>query len=196
MTEIATLHRKEELRIAAERLFAERGFQATSVRDIAESLDLKAGSLYAHMASKDDLLWDILNAAADRFFAAVNPIVESNLLHSEKLRRVIVAHVQVITGNLAAAAVYSTEWRHLSDERRRQFAARRDAYEEIVRSLVRRCIHDGVFADVDEKFATLLILSSINWIYQWYRPDGAMRPEEIARKLTDLLFNGLRRAGT
>ncbi len=192
----STIHRKDELLAAAERMFSERGFQATSVRDIAECLDLKAGSLYAHMESKDDLLWEILQAAADRFFRAVEPLIASDLLSSEKLRRIIAAHVRVITDNLAAASVYTTEWRHLSDDRRRQFAARRDAYEELVRDLVRRCIHEGTFAYVDEKFATLLILSSVNWIYQWYRTDGPMSPEEIARVLTDLLFNGLKRAGT
>lgn len=191
-----TIHRKDELLAAAERMFSERGFQATSVRDIAECLDLKAGSLYAHMESKDDLLWEILQAAADRFFAAVEPIIASNLLNSEKLRRLIAAHVRVITDNLAAASVYTTEWRHLSPDRRQQFAARRDAYEAMVRDLVRKCIHEGTFAYVDEKFATLLVLSSLNWIYQWYRPDGPMSPEEIARVLTDLLFNGLKRAGT
>ena len=63
------------------------------------------------------------------------------------------------------------------------------------RSLVRDCIREGTLADLDEKFATLLILSSINWVYQWYRPDGPMTPDEIARKLTNMLFNGLRHAG-
>ncbi|MBI4717476.1 MAG: TetR/AcrR family transcriptional regulator [Planctomycetes bacterium] len=192
----ATVARREELLAAAEKLFAERGFQATSVRDIAEALDIQAGSLYAHIASKDDLLWEILCAAAERFFAAVEAIVAQDLVTLEKLRRVIAAHVQVITSNLAAAAVYSTEWRHLSQARRREFASRRNRYEEIVRGLVRACIREGTFTDVDEKFATLVILSATNWIYQWYRPDGAMSAEEIARKLTDLLLNGLKRAGT
>ncbi len=190
-----TVHRRDDVIAAAERLFAERGFQATSVRDIAEVLHLQPGSLYAHIESKDDLLWDIVTAAADRFFAAVQPVVDSDLVTTEKLRRLITAHVGVVTSNLSAAAVYSTEWRHLEDQRCRQFAGRRDEYEAIVRGLVHACIRQGVFAAVDEKFATLLILSSINWIYQWYSPDGPMTPEEIARKLTDMLFNGLRRAG-
>lgn len=195
MTEV-TIQRRDELLAASRRLFAERGFLATSVRDIADALNMQAGSLYAHIESKDDLLWEIVGAAADRFFTAVEPIVASDLLTAEKLRRVIAAHVTVVTSDLAAAAVYSNEWRHLSDERRRTFASRRDAYEWIVRGLVGDCIREGTFASVDEKFATLLILSSINWIYQWYSPDGPMTPEEIARTLTDMLFNGLRRGGT
>ena len=189
------LHRRDEVIAKAEQLFAARGFCATSVRDIADTLNLQAGSLYAHIESKDDLLWEIVTRAADRFFEAVTPIIESDLVPTEKLRRVIAAHVNVITDDLPAASVYSTEWRHLNDERRSTFAARRDEYEHLIRDLVERCIREGLFASVDEKFATLLILSSINWIYQWYRPDGPMTPEEIARKLTDMLFNGLRRVG-
>ncbi len=194
MTE-AVNQRRDELLTAAERLFSERGYEATSVRDIAEARAIKAGSLYAHIETKEDLLWEILCRAADRFFDAVGPIVESDLITIEKLRRLIAAHVRVITESASAAAVYSTEWRHLTEPRRKEFSARRDAYERIVRGLVHDAIREGTFGDVDEKFATLMILSSINWIYQWYRPDGPMTPDEIARRITDLLFNGLRRAG-
>lgn len=189
----ATMQRRDEVFGVAERLFAQRGFHATSVRDIAEALQIKGGSLYAHIESKDDLLWEILKAAADRFFVAVEPIVRSDLVPIEKLRRVIAEHVRVVTSNLNAAAIYSTEWRCLEEPRRGKFLARRDAYEHMVRGLVGDCIREGTFAAVDEKFATLLILSSINWLYQWYRPDGPMTAEEIARKLTDMIFNGLRR---
>lgn len=191
----ATLDRRAEVLATAERMFADRGFHATSVRDIAEALNIKAGSLYAHIEAKEGLLWSIVTSAADRFFAAVEPIVQSDLVPLEKLRRVIAAHVGVITTSAASASVYTTQWRHLSEPRRSEFSARRNAYEQMVRGLVRDCIREGTLADLDEKFATLLILSSINWIYQWYRPDGPMTPDEIARKLTNMLLDGLRRAG-
>jgi TetR/AcrR family transcriptional regulator, cholesterol catabolism regulator len=191
----ATIQRRDEVLAAAERLFSDRGYEATSVRDIADAVRLKAGSLYAHIETKEDLLWAILTHAADRFFRAVQPIAESNLVTLEKLKRVIAAHVRVITDSASAAAIYTTEWRHLSEPRRSQFAARRDEYERMIRGLVRDGIREGSLADLDEKFATLLILSSMNWIYQWYRPDGPMTPDDIARKLTEMLFSGLRRAG-
>lgn len=193
MTE--SIQRRDELLLVAERLFSERGFEATSVRDIAEALEIKAGSLYAHIETKEELLWEILQTAADRFFDSARPIIASNLVTIEKLRRAIDAHVKVITSSASAASVYTTEWRHLSEPRRQEFAARRDEYERMFRGLVHDAIHEGIFGDVDEKFATLMILSSVNWIYQWYRPGGPMTPDEIARKITDLLFNGLRRAG-
>ncbi len=192
----ATIQRKERVLATAERLFAERGYQAASVRDIADALQIKGGSLYAHIETKEDLLWEIVTGAADRFFEAVRPIIESDLVAIEKLRRVIAAHVQVITASASSAGIYMTEWRHLSEPRRTEFANRRDEYERIFRGLVRDCIRQGTVADVDERFAALLILSSINWIHQWYRPDGPMTPDEIARKRTEMFFNGLRRAGT
>lgn len=187
--------RRDEVLATAEKLFADRGYHATSVRDIATALEIKAGSLYAHIETKDDLLWELVNEAAGRFFAAAEPIIGSELVPIEKLRRLIAAHVAVVTGSVTSASVYTTEWRHLTEPRRAEFAARRDEYERMVRGLVRDCIREGTFVDMDEKFATLLILSSINWIYQWFRADGPMTPEEIARKLTEMLFNGLRRAG-
>jgi AcrR family transcriptional regulator len=192
----AAVQRRDEVRATAERLFAERGFHATSVRDIAEALGIRGGSLYAHIETKEDLLWEIVSAAADAYFAAVEPIAHSNLVPIEKLKRAIAAHVGVVTRSAAVASIYTTQWRHLEEPRRAGFAARRDEYERLIRGLVHDCIREGTFADVDEKFATLLILSSINWIYQWYKPDGPMTPQEIARTLTEMLFNGLRRAGT
>lgn len=191
----ASFDRRSEVLEAAERLFSVRGYEATSVRDIADALTIKAGSLYSHIATKEDLLWEIVSRAGDRFFEAVQPIAESNLVTVEKLKRAIAAHVGVVTRSASAAGIYMTEWRHLGEPRRTEFTKRRDDYEKLFRRMVHDAIREGAFSDVDEKFATLHILSSLNWIYQWYRPDGAMTPEEIARRITDLLFNGLRRAG-
>jgi len=186
--------KQQEVVGVAERLFSERGYEATSVRDMAEALDIKPGSLYAHIETKENLLWEIVTNAADRFFAAVKPILDSDLVTIEKLRRVVAAHVTVITDSARSAAIYLTEWRHLSEPRLSRFRARRDDYEGLIRGLVHNGIQEGELADMDEKFATMLILSSMNWIHQWYRPDGPMTPQEIARKLTEMLLNGLRRA--
>jgi AcrR family transcriptional regulator len=191
----AGFDRRTEVLEAAERLFSLRGYEATSVRDIADALTIKAGSLYSHIDTKEDLLWEIVSRAGDRFFEAVLPIADLNVVTVEKLKRAIAAHVAVVTRSASAAGIYMTEWRHLGEPRRSEFTRRRDEYERMFRRMVHDAIREGSFSDVDEKFATLHILSSLNWIYQWYRPDGAMTPEEIARRITDLLFNGLRRAG-
>ena len=184
---------KEQIHRAASRLFRESGFHAASVRDIAESVGIQGGSLYAHVQKKDDLLWDIVNDAADRFFAALKPIVDSDFGIMQKLRQAIIAHVEVITSNLDAAAVYTVEWRHLPPERRSAFTQRRDEYELLFRSLVSQAIQERFIAATDAARATLFILSCLNYVFTWYRLDGRMSPEEVGVMLADYVFDGLRR---
>lgn len=185
--------RKAEIHRAACRLFREHGYPGTSVRDIAEQVGMLGGSLYAHMDSKDDLLWEIVDTAADRFFAALDKVRASNLAIMQKLRAAIVAHVGVITSDLDAAAVYTFEWRHLPPERRAAFTRRRDEYEHSFRELVDQAIHERLLCAQSAASATLFILSSLNWVSTWYRLDGPMSPEDVARMLADYIFDGLRR---
>ncbi len=182
-----------DAREVAQRLFRERGFGGTSVRDIAREMGIKPGSLYSRIASKEDLLWEIAEGAAERFFAMIEPIVASDRIVMQKLRDIIRGHVQVITDDLDAAAVYSTEWRHLGDERRAAFIEKRDRYEQMITDVVEDGIEQGHFGQYDPKAATLLILSSLNWIYQWYRPEGRMSPDEVGHMMSDFILDGLKR---
>ncbi len=185
--------RKEQIWRVAVRLFRERGFPGTSVRDIAEAVGIQGGSLYAHVSSKDDLLWDIVNHSADRFFEKLTPIMEQDQDVMPRFRQAIIAHVDVITSDLDAAAVYSTEWRHLSPERREAFAARRDEYEAMFRNVIREGMEQRLIATSDEGFATLFVLSALNWVYQWFKPDGRLTAEELGKLMAEYIFDGLRR---
>lgn len=192
MAEIAT-DRKTEIHRAACRLFREHGFPGTSVRQIAEQVGILGGSLYSHMDSKDDLLWEIVNHAADRFLNTLQSVRATNLGIMQKLRSAILAHVGVITADLDAAAVYTFEWRHLAAERRSAFTKRRDEYERSFRELVDQAIRERFIGAESAASATLFILSALNWVSTWYRPDGPMSPEDIGRMLSDYIFDGLRR---
>ena len=192
----AAISRADQIRRAAQRLFSGRGYQATSVRDIADAVGIKGSSLYAHVESKDDLLWDIVSRSADRFFETIGPIVQSDRAIVQKLRDAIVAHIGVITGDLDAAAVYSTEWRHLTPDRRQSFAARRDEYEALFRQMLGQAIREGLLTPNDERFATLFVFSSLNWVYQWFKPEGRLTSEDVARMMADYIFDGLRRRTT
>jgi len=192
----ATLPRLAQIEKTAARLFRERGFHGTSVRNIADAVGLQGGSLYAHIDGKDDLLWKIADGSADRFFEALTPIVNSNDDVARKLRNAIVAHVGVITADLDAAAVYTTEWRHLAAERRERMAHRRDEYENLFRGLISTGIRAGLLAPVDEGDATLFCLSALNYVFLWYKPDGRMSSDEVATMLAGFIMDGLRRRTT
>jgi AcrR family transcriptional regulator len=183
--------RKRQIEDVASTLFSERGYSATSVRDIARALDMQGGSLYAHIASKEDVLWNIVSRAAERFHAAVRPVANGTESATERLRGMARAHVRVITDDIEHATVFLHEWRFLGPERRAAIARQRDAYEAYFRAVIAEGMCNGEFRRADPKMAGLGILSSLNGIAQWYRPDGPLAPDTIADAFADLFLHGL-----
>ena len=183
--------RKQQIEDAASTLFRERGYAATSVRDIAHALDMQGGSLYAHVASKEDVLWAIVVRAADRFNAEVGPIAASDRTAARKLRKMIRAHVAVVTSAQKDAAVFLDEWRFLSPERRATIAARRDDYESLFRQAIAQGVASGEFGRVDPAQTAIVILSALNGIATWYSPKGKLTPAQIADQHADLFIRAL-----
>jgi len=184
--------RRQQIEDAASSLFRERGYAATSVRDIAQALNLQGGSLYAHVASKEDVLWAIVLGAADRFRDAMEPIMdEPGLTAAERLRRMVRAHVAVITSDLGNASVFLHEWRFLGDARRERIARRRDEYEAVYRGVLEDGSERGEFTVADSRLVATLILSALNGIAGWYHADGRLTPDEIAQQHADLFTRAL-----
>jgi AcrR family transcriptional regulator len=191
MTVEAPGPRRQQIEDAASALFRERGYAATSVRDIAQALHIQGPSLYAHVASKEDVLWSIVLRAADRFNAQVEPAVRANAASAEKLRAMIRGHVAVVTSSQKDAAVFLHEWRFLSAERRSEIARRRDDYEELFRGVINAGCASGEFRVVDASLTAMAILSALNGIATWYRPEGPLTPHEIADQHADLFLHAL-----
>ncbi|HUG47294.1 MAG TPA: TetR/AcrR family transcriptional regulator [Candidatus Limnocylindria bacterium] len=183
--------RRRQIEDAASALFRERGYAATSVRDIAQRLNLQGGSLYAHVSSKEELLWSIACRAADRFHGDVGPLGRSDAPASQRLRRMIRAHVGVVTSAQRDAAVFLHEWRYLSGERRQMIAGRRDTYEALFRAVIADGVTSGEFAPTEPRMSAMLMLSGLNGIATWYRPDGDLTPDQIADQYADLFLRAL-----
>jgi AcrR family transcriptional regulator len=183
--------RREQIYSTAGALFSRRGYAATSVRDIARELDLQGGSLYAHITSKEDVLWAIVADAAARFFAAARPLADADAPAPQRLRGMIHAHIRVVTGQRERATVFLQEWKFLSPARRAETARRRDEYEGLYRATIADGIAVGAFAPTDPKLAATLVLSALNGVPGWYRPDGDLDADAIAARFADLLLNGL-----
>ncbi|MBI1223136.1 MAG: TetR family transcriptional regulator [Bacteroidetes bacterium] len=184
-------NRKDQIVQIAAELFSKKGYSATSMRDIAEHMKMEAASLYNHISSKEDILHTICFTTADRFINAIDEVNDIYFNGEEKLRMAVKNHIQILTDNMAEAQVFLREWRHLNEENIQAFIQLRDRYEKGIQSILQTGIDENVFQEVDKKFATLNILSSVNWIVEWYRPDGNMSPEEIADKISDFLLTGL-----
>ena len=182
--------RREELTRIAARLFAEKGYQGTSLADLAEQLGVQKPSLYHHIASKEDLLWEVAWDGAEAFHAALDG-VPADLPATERIRLALRAHLGVVAEQLDVATVFVREWRFLSDERRNRFTAERRRYEERIRDLFREGVEGSELrTDLDLATAALLFLSAANWAYTWLRPGGDITG--LADRLYDTLFEGMR----
>jgi AcrR family transcriptional regulator len=193
MTGTRAISRKEQILQVAAELFRQKGYAATSMRDIAGILGIEAASLYHHIRSKEDLLDRICFGMAEQLTEAVEEVNDIYFNAEDKLSMLIRSHVEIITGNMDQTAVFMNEWKSLQDPRLSDFKLMRDQYEGELRSLITQGIEEDVFADVDRKFAVLTILSVINSIYQWYQPGGDNTPAQIAEKLTAFIMSGLRK---
>jgi AcrR family transcriptional regulator len=184
--------RRRQIENAASELFRERGYSATSVRDIARALDIQGASLYAHVASKEEMLWSIVDRAADRFDAVVTPIATDAALDPPaRLRRMVHAHVAVVTADQGSAIVFLDEWRYLSPERRFSIARRRDAYEARFRAVIADGIARGDFTAGDPILGAAFSLSALNGMSAWYRPDGRLTADAIADAYADMILGAL-----
>jgi AcrR family transcriptional regulator len=192
--------RRRAIEDVASDLFRTHGYAATSVRDIARALDIQGPSLYAHVTSKEDVLFAIVDRTAGRFEAAAEAAtsgVPSGIPTGnapESLAALIRAHVRVITDDVGAAGVFIHEWRALGGERRAAVLERRDAYERRFRALIDAGIASGDFEMTDPAIASMAILSALNGIPGWYRPAGRLTPDRVADHFADLALRMLQGA--
>ncbi len=123
--------RRREIEAAASTLFHERGYSGTSVRDIARALDIQGASLYAHVTSKEEVLWSIVERTATRFEAAADAATEGidPADAAARLDALVRAHVGVVTEDVERTSVFVHEWRSLASGKRSSISRRRDAYE-------------------------------------------------------------------
>lgn len=182
--------RRLELTRTAARLFAEQGYHGTSIGDLAEAMGLQKGSLYTHIDSKADLLWDVAREGAEAFHAALDALPEDGPV-LERIRAALRAHLRVVAEQHDIATVFIREWRYLEGERREQFVAERRRYEERIRALFREGREVGELrTDLDDATAALLALSAANWATTWLRPGADT--DELADRFTALLLDGMR----
>ena len=184
--------RKHQLELTATKLFKEKGYTASSMRDLANEVGIEAASLYSHIKSKEEILRNICFRMAGEFFAAIDSIDRRpSQSMAEKLEMYIIAHTEVITRDTAATLVFINEWKHLSEPHYSNFVDQRHRYEKRFVEILKEGIRRKEFLPIDEKFVVLTILSSLNWIPHWYKPEGKLSPEEIGRQLSEVLINGI-----
>lgn len=177
------------IRLAATE-FWQRGYAATSTRELAELLGIQKASLYHHIRSKEDLLQEISVRSLDHIQQATADAIET-AEPGEQLHALVRAHVATALGDRDMHAVTLTELRSMSEKRRHDVLELRRAYEQTVEDCIVQAQADGVLrTDMSARWLTLSLLNLLNWTIFWYHADGSLDVDEIGEGLYDVFVNG------
>jgi AcrR family transcriptional regulator len=191
-TEEAKQKLREICRIAA-RVFYEKGYDGASMQDIASAVGLTKAGLYHHIVSKDHLLYEIMNYGMDILQETVLDKVKNIADPREKLRQTIIGHIDLIVrARDLEITVILHENRSLKGALHKKINARKREYIHYLEGLI-AAVQDqkGGKPLLDPRTAAFALLGIINWLYQWYRPDGPIKQNEIAQTYSDFFFRGL-----
>lgn len=183
--------RKQDILRVATALFAEKGYHATSMQDIGDALGVQRGSLYHHIQSKEDLLYEIMRFCSTALLERVEPVVAAPFPPAEKLTRFIETHLDTVISLRPEFRVLVRELRSLPPARREKIVKYRDQYENLVRKIIADGVAAGRYRRVDPKYAGFVVLGVCNWFSQWYSPRGPLSRAQIARTFADLLLLGI-----
>ncbi len=195
MESVGNLTRKEQVIRSAAALFREKGYAASSMRDLAQKLGIEAASLYSHIKSKEEILQSLCFDMAAEFRKSLAEVESKNVSATEKLRLGIVGHIQVMAKDLVASAVFMNEHRHLSQPYLRDFLLMRINYINRFKAIIEEGARTGEFKDnIDKKLAVMTLFSSLNWMPMWYDPSSKIDPTDLGQQLADMLVNGLKKS--
>ncbi len=183
--------RQEILRTAA-RLFQQQGYDGTSMNDIAAALKLSKGGLYHHFQSKDEILFDLMNQAMDITEERVIKVARGISDPEDRLRSVIRLHIGVVLSQSDWEITVMLHENHpLAPPLRKRINGRKKDYIHFVENLVAEVQRKrGSQSMVDPRAAAFALLGMMNWIYQWYKPHGALQEDQLARQYTEIFFAG------
>jgi AcrR family transcriptional regulator len=179
---------------AAVRLFAEKGFDATTVQEVVTAAEVTKGALYHYFDSKDDLLYEIYHSLIGVQTADLDAIVARDLGPAETVRAILVNLVTTTAARIDETAVFVREMHKLAAERMAAFRADRRRYHRTFREVVEKAQASGEFnATVPADTVVLIALGVVNQLPTWYRPDGPKSAEQLAEEISDFVLAALER---
>ena len=181
-------NRREELLRVCARLFREKGFDGTSIRDISSAAGMHSGSPFYHFANKQEMLLAVMEQGLAEGLRRSEAVLAGRLRPKEKFRRLVRSHLGTILedGN-DFIPVLLYDWRSLTPGNRRRVIALRDRYDALWQKMLDELARAKLISG-DPKLARLFVLGAINWSAKWYRPGGRLSLDEVAAQAARLLL--------
>lgn len=182
---------RERILAAAVQLFAQYGYHAATMRDIARISGIQAASIYYHYASKQALLVEIMDTHMRNLNANLQRIMQENSFIELCLHEAIANHIRLHTTYKAEFFIIDTEIRALEEEQRGVILLLRDQYEMLLQDLLREGMEQGMFRQVDIKIASYALIAMCTEVATWFRPDGRLSVQQVIDIYTQMITEGL-----
>ena len=189
-----TAERVLQILSIAARLFATSGYDGTSMRDIADACGISKSLLYHHFADKDEIFARIALGSTRELYHFVHDRLPDGAAPSKRIRAFMAATGEYFQRyRWAWIASTGAFWSDPQQRRQKERLMWRDRYEGLIRALIQEAIDAGEIRPVDVPLAGRLVLSALNWMHRWYKPEKDLAAPEIAEAYFDMIFNGLKR---
>jgi AcrR family transcriptional regulator len=182
---------RERILAAAVQLFAQYGYHAATMRDIARISGIQAASIYYHYASKQALLVEIMDTHMHNLNANLQRIMQETTSIEQRLHGAIANHIRLHTTYKAEFFIIDTEIRALEEEQRGVILPLRDQYEMLLQGLLREGMEQGIFRQVDIKIASYALIAMCTEVATWFRPDGRLSVQQVIDIYTQMITDGL-----
>jgi len=183
--------RLAEVYRTAAQIILRKGYDATSVNDIANALGMTKAGLYHYISGKKELLFDIMTFGLDELNDECVAPAHSIADPAERLHFIITKHAQLVTRGQGAITILVDEITALTPAQQRKITARKRDYFDKLRGTLDQLKAEGKLQDVDTTTAAFSILGMVNWLSRWFRPDGAMTPDQIGEEIAKIVLHGL-----
>lgn len=175
----------------AARMIYEKGFDATSMNEIAEAVELTKPGLYYYVKGKKELLFAIMGFAMDLLDSEVVGPAQKLTDAADRLGLIVARHARLLTRETSAVAILIDETGGLSDEQRVAITRRKRAYFELLRGTLAELESEGRLRPVDPTTAAFSLLGMLMWLARWYDPAGRLKPEEVVRDVTEIAISSV-----
>lgn len=186
--------KKEKFHAELLKLIYEKGFKATTIRDIAKNGNFEVANVYNYIDSKESFLDGYLFKILNEFNGYIDDIMDSSFSPKDKLKYVISKHVQFTIKEPYQVALVVYDWRNLNEAKLEEFKKGRKAYLLKVGNIVKQGMDAGQFRPMDVEIATFLIFSSLRWIFNLVineTNDKKLNAIELEKQINDFIFGGI-----
>ncbi len=187
------INKRELILEESAKLFSEKGYNATSMKDIASALDIEAASLYNHIKSKQEILGVLLLSISERFHSGITDVDNSSYENKDKLKEIIKMHIRTVVENQNISSLILQDWKHLKEPYYTEFVEKRREYLSILKKIIAKAIESKELKKANPWVTLNFILSSLRWIYDdnAYDNNSNINVVELERNILDFVFKGI-----